>query len=167
MDVQGERGHYIFTDNTSLLTDLCSPPASDKLFLSWIMMTILFLLCAVIEVLGTENWHICPFYAIDTQILCVWDYKTLLYLILSLDMIKNLQKYFWIFFTGCNILMLDLCLSTICVYMCLWDCLCVKVRNKTSICFCVRTVWKLLWSYTEADKARKFSYWSLFKCLVR
>ena len=30
MDVQGEGGHYSFTDNTSLLTDLCSPSTSDK-----------------------------------------------------------------------------------------------------------------------------------------
>lgn len=61
MDVQGERGHYSFTDNTSLLTDLRSPSASDKLFLSWIMMTALFLLCVLTEVPGTENGHVCPF----------------------------------------------------------------------------------------------------------
>lgn len=63
MDVQGERGHYSFTDNTSLLTDLCSPAASDKPCLSQIMMTARFLLC-VQRVSGTERGPVCPFYSV-------------------------------------------------------------------------------------------------------
>lgn len=53
MDVQGERGHYSFTGNTSLLTDPLSLSATDKLSLSWIMMTVLFLFFFFVR----GSWH--------------------------------------------------------------------------------------------------------------
>lgn len=52
MNVQGDRGHYLFTDNMSVLTDLHNPSTSDKLFVSPIVMTALLLFY---KVPGTEN----------------------------------------------------------------------------------------------------------------